>query len=383
MLRLKQGIPLILLIVGTLAGACVPNGLDLKLLKALTTDLSKNQAIAPFVMSTLMTQVWLGARGDTRNEITSVLDIRTKKGYSFLTSYKRAISDLSHGPSNITTGVFNRIYIKHGFSIKSGFKDLLQDYYYADVKQFSSPAQAAKEINSAVAKATKNRIKDLVSAGALQQAVMVLISALYFKGLWLTQFNKTVTEPFLTASGEESVDMMKLNTSVPYVKMAEFDAICLPYTDRSYGMLILRPLTRDMAAVSHLRDSLDSLDVANIMNKVRSSPVEISMPRFKIEAGYKLKKTISQLGIRKLFTARADLGNIADKPLAVSEIIHKVFMEVTEKGTEAAGAGAVIVVGTGSETPPPVQFTADRPFFVIVCNKKHRINLFSAYVALP
>ncbi|XP_037090220.1 serpin B6-like isoform X2 [Pollicipes pollicipes] len=334
-------------------------------------------------MSTLMTQVWLGARGDTRNEMTSVLDIRTNNGCSFLTSYKRAISDLSHGPSNITTGVFNRIYIKHGFSIKSGFKDVLRDYYYADVKKFSSAAKAAKEINSDVAKATKNRIKDLVSAGALQQAVMVLVSALYFKGLWLTQFNKTVTEPFLTASGEKSVDMMKLNTSVPYVKMADFDAISLSYTDKNYAMLILRPLTRNMAAVSRLRDSLDSLDVANIMNRVRSSPVEISLPRFKITASYKLKKTMSQLGIQRLFTAQADLGNIADGPLAVSEIIHKVFIEVTEKGTEAAGAGAVVVFGTGGVPPPPVQFTADRPFFVIVCNKKHRINLFSAYVASP
>ncbi|XP_037088781.1 ovalbumin-related protein X-like [Pollicipes pollicipes] len=376
MSRSKQGTGWILLMVAAFAGACVPNGLDLKLLKALTTDLSKNQAIAPFVMSSLMTQVWLGARGDTRDEVQRQPDA------SFLTSYQSAISDLTDGSSNVTTGVFNRIYIKHGFSIKSGFKDLLQNHYFAGVKKFSSAAQAAKEINSDVATVTRDRIKKLVSPSTLQNAVMVLVSALYFKGLWLTPFDMTVKGPFLTASGNKQVDMMKLRTRVPYVKMPHFDAISLPYTDKNYVMLILRPLTRNMAAVSRLRDSLDSLDVSDIMKRLRASSVQISMPRFKIRTEYGLAGTMSQLGIRKIFTSRADLGNIADEPLAVDGIIHKVFMEVTENGTEAAGAAAITFVIT-SVQPLPIQFTADRPIFVIVWNKKHMINLFSAYIGSP
>ncbi|XP_037090089.1 serpin B9-like [Pollicipes pollicipes] len=379
MLRSKQGATCILLIVVALAGAKVPDGLDLKLLKALTTDLSKNQAIAPFVMSTLVTQVWLGAVGDARNEIASVLDIRTEEE-QLVISYNRAIRSLSDSPSSVTTGVFNRIYIRRGFNINPVFKDILQYYYRSDVKNILSATQAADEINTDVAKATRNRIKDLVSADALQEAVMVLVSALYFKGLWLTPFDKTVKEPFLTASGDKEVDMMKLFTRVPYVKMSSFDAIALPYKDKNYVMLILRPLTRNMAAVSRLRDSLDSLDVADIMKRLRSLSVQISMPRFKITASYELQETMSQLGIRTLFTAKADLFTIADGPLTVSNIIHKVFIEVTEKGTEAAGAGAVTIVST-SIRPPPIQFTADRPFFAIVWNKRHMINMFSVYMA--
>ncbi|XP_037088978.1 ovalbumin-related protein X-like [Pollicipes pollicipes] len=264
------------------------------------------------------------------------------------------------------------------------FKDLLQNHYFAGVKKFSSAAQAAKEINSDVATVTRDRIKKLVSPSALQDAVMVLVSALYFKGLWLTPFDMTVKGPFLTASGNKQVDMMKLRTRVPYVKMPHFDAISLPYTDKNYVMLILRPLTRNMAAVSRLKDSLDILDVAEIMKQMSRRPVQISMPRFKINTNYQLTRSMSQLGIRKIFTPQADFGNIADEPLAVSNIIHKVFMEVTEKGTEAAGAGAVIFVLTSASVqPPPIQFKADRPFFAIVWNKKHKINLFSAYMGSP
>ncbi|XP_037088783.1 serine protease inhibitor 42Dd-like, partial [Pollicipes pollicipes] len=337
----------------------------------------RNQAIAPFAMSTLMTQVWLGARGDTRHEMTTVLDIKTGAGSSFLTCYKIAISDFADGPGNITNVVFNRIYIEKRFSINSGFKNVLQEYFHAVVKKFSCTGQAANEINTGVAKATGNRIQNLASESAMRFK-LVLLSAVYFKGLWLTPFEMTVKGPFLTASGNKQVDMMKLFTRVPYAKMSDFDAISLPYTDENYVMLILRPLTRNMAAVSRLKHSLDILDVAVIMRRLRSSSVQITMPRFKIRAGGFLNRTMSQLGIRKVFTREADLSNIADKFLAVGLIIHKVFIEVTEKGTEAAGAGAVTDV-----LPRPVQFMADRPFFAIVWNKKHDINLFSAYVASP
>ncbi|XP_037089159.1 serine protease inhibitor 42Dd-like isoform X1 [Pollicipes pollicipes] len=367
----------VLLMVAASAGACVPNGLDLRLLKAFTTDLSKNQAIAPFAMSTLMTQVWLGARGDTRHEVATVLDIKTSAGSSFLTCYKSALSDFTCGSGNITNLVFNRMYIKRRFKINSGFKDLLHEYFHAVVNKFSLTGQAAYEINTGVAKATGNRIQNLVSQSALRFK-LVLLSAVYFKGLWLTPFDMTVKGPFLTASGNKQVDMMKLFTRVPYVKMSDFDAISLPYTDENYVMLILRPLTRNMAAVSRLKYSLDILDVAVIMQRLRSSSVQITMPRFKIRAGGFLNRTMLQLGIRKVFTREADLSNITDKFLAVGLIIHKVFIEVTEEGTEAAGAGAVTDV-----LPRPVQFMADRPFFAIVWNRKHKINLFSAYVASP
>ncbi|XP_037089160.1 serine protease inhibitor 42Dd-like isoform X2 [Pollicipes pollicipes] len=377
MLHVKQGTAWVLLMVAASAGACVPNGLDLRLLKAFTTDLSKNQAIAPFAMSTLMTQVWLGARGDTRHEVATVLDIKTSAGSSFLTCYKSALSDFTCGSGNITNLVFNRMYIKRRFKINSGFKDLLHEYFHAVVNKFSLTGQAAYEINTGVAKATGNRIQNLVSQSALRFK-LVLLSAVYFKGLWLTPFDMTVKGPFLTASGNKQVDMMKLFTRVPYVKMSDFDAISLPYTDENYVMLILRPLTRNMAAVSRLKYSLDILDVAVIMQRLRSSSVQITMPRFKIRAGGFLNRTMLQLGIRKVFTREADLSNITDKFLAVGLIIHKVFIEVTEEGTEAAGAGAVTDV-----LPRPVQFMADRPFFAIVWNRKHKINLFSAYVASP
>ena len=47
----------------------VPSALDLKLMKEVTVNLGENHAISPFVMSTLMSQVWLATNGSTRDEV--------------------------------------------------------------------------------------------------------------------------------------------------------------------------------------------------------------------------------------------------------------------------------------------------------------------------
>nr|QTP96556.1 adult cement protein 14 [Chelonibia testudinaria] len=362
----------------------IPTGLDLKLMKAVTTKLNKNEAISPFVMSSLMTQVLVGARGVTMREMIPVLGVKPPVPWSFLPAYRSAIDYLSTGSSSVTTRVFNRIYVKKRFSLKRSFRRILTRYYRAGVRRFSSPASAAKEINTDVAKVTNNLIKDLVTPGALQNSRVVLVSALYFKGLWKNKFDPRRTSPqsFFTTAGAIQVPMMHLGARVlPYTyKAGSYDAIALPYKDEDYSMVLIRPLSKDTASVRHLRDSLNSMDIARLVSQMQPKNLAVSMPRFKIKTEYKdLETTFKNLGIRTLFTSRADLRGMAYTPLQVNKIILKVLIDVDEKGTEAAGAGAVVV---GITSLPP-QFILDRPFFAIVWNKKHNMNLFTAYVGSP
>ena len=90
---------------------------------------------------------------------------------------------------------------------------------------------------------------------------------------------------------------------------------------------------------------------------------------------------MQQLGIYEIFKVGADFSSLTENwhSLFVSEILHKVFIEINENGTEAAGAGAVII----SKGNPPVNFLADRPFFAVVYNKLHKINMFTSYVGDP
>nr|QTP96555.1 adult cement protein 12 [Chelonibia testudinaria] len=379
-MRIKTSLSWIMLAIIITTDSCsIPTGLDLKLMKTVTTGLAKNQAISPFVMSSLMTQVWLGARGATRREMTPVLGLSRSAPRDFLRAYRSAINYIATGSSKVITGVFNRMYIRRGFSIKPTFKRLLTIYYRASARTFSSASQAAREINTDVAAVTRDRIKKLVTVSQMRLSELALVSALYFKGVWKYTFSPATKVSFLTERGEKQVDMMTLKkTELPYAYMGKYDALLLPYTDENYGMLLIRPLGRSMKTVKALRDSIDSLNVAGIIRKMYVTKVTVSMPRFKIETDYKLEGAMKSLGIKKIFYPNADFSGIARGPLFVGHIIHKVFIEVNEKGTEAAGAGAVIFTRSS-----PVHFNADRPFFAVVYNKKHNINLFSAFIGSP
>ncbi|XP_043208302.1 serpin B6-like [Amphibalanus amphitrite] len=368
----------------------VLNGLDLKLLKAVTSDLSANRPVSPFVMSTLLSQVWLGARGVTRSEMTPVLGVRPNAPDSFLPSYKSAITYLSTTSANVNTSVFNGIYVKDDTTVKQSFADDLQTYYGAEVNKFSTAKEAADDINAAVAQTTNNLIRDLVSEGGLQGVKMVLVSALYFKALWLDEFPdmNTKQEDFLTNSGIKQVPMMKLKQKyMNYVKIAgKFDAISLPYRDTDYSMVILRPLSRSMSAVQTMLNSLDSVDLAQLTSQMQSKVCDVHMPRFEMKAKYdNLKGEFQSMGMNRVFSNMADLSGISTTSLKVDQIILEVFMNVTEVGTEAAGAAAITIGVTSVIIPPPteVEFILDRPFIAVVWNSKHKMSLFEAYVGNP
>ncbi|XP_037088979.1 uncharacterized protein LOC119109466 [Pollicipes pollicipes] len=126
-------------------------------------------------MSSLMTQVWVGATGGIKNEMTPVLGLSGPSDRSFLPAYMSAIDELSSGCRDVTTAVFNRIYLRNGRTFKLTFMALLRQYYGADIKTFSSEARAAAQINADVARVTANRITDLISAHALRESGLVSV----------------------------------------------------------------------------------------------------------------------------------------------------------------------------------------------------------------
>ncbi|QTD54559.1 serpin family protein [Parasphingorhabdus cellanae] len=112
----------------------------------------------------------------------------------------------------------------------------------------------------------------------------------------------------------------------------------------------------------------------------------VTLPKFKLEMKSELSEPISRLGMKIPFSNEADFSEMTDEPLAIDGIIHQTFLEVDEKGTEAAAATALGIVVTASarkKEPKPVIFKADHPFFFLIRDRRTDAILFMGRYVKP
>jgi serpin B len=116
--------------------------------------------------------------------------------------------------------------------------------------------------------------------------------------------------------------------------------------------------------------------------------VDVSMPKFKFTAQFELNKVLKEMGMRRAFAAdEADFSGMATREkLFISDVIHKAFVAVDEKGTEAAAATAVLIAPTASAMPlprPSATFRADHPFLFLIRDNRTGSILFMGRVVNP
>ncbi len=210
----------------------------------------------------------------------------------------------------------------------------------------------------------------------------MLINAIYFKGSWQEEFDKSETRDgifHLPDGSEKQSPMMFRMGTYPYFRGENFEAAILPYGDgdEDVSMYIFLP-SRD----SNLKEFLSKLNAKNWaswrsqFHEVGNNSMMI-LPRFKVEYEVKLNDTLKALGMDIAFGGGADFSGMGPS-LFISEVRHKTFVEVNEEGTEAAAATVVV----GVESAPP-SFLVDRPFFFAIYDDRTKTILFLGIVVEP
>jgi serpin B len=210
---------------------------------------------------------------------------------------------------------------------------------------------------------------------------VVLASAVYFKGAWASRFDKRNTQPavFQLQNGQEKrVLMMMQHGRFFYQAGRGLQAVCLPYTDRSFAMSILLPAPN--SSVAKLLSRLDAEVWENaIWRKFRDQAIELNLPRFRLEYGVELKKPLEALGMSLAFYPRkADFSGMAAEPLFISRVSQRAAVEVDEQGTEAAAA----TFGVLTKGITPSVFV-DRPFLFLIHHLPTKSILFMGIVYDP
>jgi serpin B len=350
-----------------------------------------NLFFSPISISTVLAMTYAGARENTARQMAVALHF-TGAPNLLHRSMREVLTQLNsvQKQTAVELRVANALWAQKGYTFRNEFIRIVRESYQAELTQvdFRAASEAARQsINTWVEHQTDQKIKDIIQPGVLNALTrLVLVNAIYFKGLWDNQFKPDDTREmvFWLSDGETvKLPMMNQKHEFGYWENEWLQVLEMPYKNKSLSLIIL--LTKEKAGISALEQKLTLANTINWQNRLRKRKVVVFLPRFKIESEFSLKQTLAAMGMPDAFNpASADFSAmvVGKKELYISAVIHKAFIEVNEEGTEAAAATGV-VVGVTSIAPSPPVFKADHPFVFFIRDNASRSILFLGRVACP
>jgi serine protease inhibitor len=325
-----------------------------------------------------------GARGETLDEMRATLGFAGMSQEEINASYRDLIAMLLKLDGSVEMRIANALWVQEGFPLHAPFVAATRDSFGAEATELDlrDPASLGT-INSWVDRSTNGRIRKILDE-VDPDIVLYLMNAIYFKGTWTQQFDERQTQPapFRRADGtQRTVQMMHLRQAdVLAYGSPEVQVVDLPYGREAFSMTLVLPA--EDRTLDSLVGSLDATQWQAWIDGLQPRKLDIFLPRFRLEYERTLNETLQALGMARLFQPHvADLTGIspARQDLYVGEVRQKTFLEVNEKGTEAA---AVTSVGVMPTSLPP-SFRADRPFLLVIRERLSGTILFLGAIGAP
>jgi len=213
--------------------------------------------------------------------------------------------------------------------------------------------------------------------------VMLLINAIYFKGIWNSKFDKanTVNRSFYKPDGSTAeVPMMKQKADFKVYTGDNFVLAEFPYGQGNFVMDVILP--NENNGLNSVATSLTNDNFSQWISGLEKRETDLSFPRFKNSYKKKLKSILTDMGMGIAFYDGADFSNISDHNLLINDVTHQAFIETNEEGTEAAAA-TVVDIRLTSMPPAPIVLNIDRPFIYIIREVTTNSILFMGKVADP
>ncbi len=363
------------------------NGFAIDLYKNLAQT-NGNIFFSPFSIYSALAMTSEGADGQTLQEMAKTLKLDQ---LASVTDIRPLILDQLNQLNNskgIELAVANRLWGHRGYQFDKSFMQILEDSYQAKLVRIdfvTAPDIARKTINSWVEKKTKDRIKDLLAEGIITQLTrLVLVNAIYFKGDWKIPFDpkRNRTLSFFNGGTQDTqkaskVEMMSNNKKFLYGETKELQILELPYGKSGLSMMVYLPKKRD--GLAELEKELTQKKMKEWSASLAPIKVNLLLPKFKLTQSFNLKQSLTQLGMVEAFDqSKANFQKMNGKrDLFISAVVHKAFLEVNEKGSEAAAATAVVMGLKSMGMPEKTKFfVADHPFIFTIEDRKSKTILF-------
>ncbi|XP_054273475.1 uncharacterized protein LOC128993531 [Macrosteles quadrilineatus] len=368
---------------------------DWQLTKELHQTEGGNIVISPVSLKVVLAMLYEGANGTTAQEIGDALDLSnnaTERRHS-RERFSAILKSLQTSEGEYKIKMGTHAFIDQKAELEPNYQCKLKTYYNSDIVKvdFSNPAAAVKTINNWAKNVTEGRIQSLLSESDTQtNTIMLLLNAVYFKGLWEIPFpaNQTQTNTFhLDDQKSVKVPFMNVVDKFEYYNIPDLKAhmLKLPYRGEKFSMYVLLPY--DKTGLNNIAKTLGpARSLKAVIDNMIPTLVNLTMPKFEFVYTTKLRSTLEKLGIKTMFTSKAELDDIATTKsgeLVVSNVLQKAGISVTEAGTVAYAATAVDLGNKFGGAEEMVDFNLDRPFLFFIEDTRLKTTVFVGKVTNP
>ncbi|XP_059179561.1 serpin B3-like [Physella acuta] len=342
----------------------------------------ENVVYSPFSIHSAMSMAMLGAKGETRSQMLKTLGYNTHWVWPNA-DYRMLTQELNSVPF-VDIRIANAVYTNPSLTIKPTYQAMVKKDFFAmfDHLNFAYPGGPEKPINDFIANATEDLIQDMVPKGSISMDTqLMLLSAIFFNGTWEKKFlpESTTKQTFYKLGNKiVDVDMMNDNRTMNYKQdnSMAVDVVEMPFKGGRISLYIALP--HKMDGITSLEKELSNPDkVFQLFLNLSPTKVQFSVPKFKVDTSLELGHAFVDMGMPLAFDhTRADFSGISStKHLAISKVLHRSVLEVSESGTVAAGV-TVTHMTNAEPVKPEVTFVANHPMLFFLRDKESGYVLF-------
>jgi serpin B len=349
-----------------------------------------NLILSPFSISTALSMLLDGARGQTAAGMAATLDqLHPSPGYHAAVASLAAELTKQANLGGNQLAIANGLWVQQGFPLESEFEQTIRTLYQAPLTPLDFHAdadQARHAINAWTAQHTNGRIPELFAPRSIDAATrLVLTSAIYFYGKWSSPFDpkNTGAEPFQLGGGR-TVDakFMHQKADFLYGETPSAQILEMKYEGTPLAFDILLPKANN--GLAELEQSIKPDMLSAWLGALTSRKVEAAIPKFRAESAFSLKDMLSRMGMQDAFGRTADFSGIdGRRDLFLGDVVHKAFVDVSEEGTEAAAATGATVHFMAMRPQQQTIFRADHPFAFFIRDTTSGVILFEGRLRQP
>jgi len=337
----------------------------------------QNTLFSPLSVMLALAMCENGADGETLSQMEEMFGTSVNQLNKYLASYKE---QLAVG-ENYKLNFANSIWINDNtISVNNDFLEINNDYYKADVFKQVFDQSTVNNMNDWVSQHTDGLISKILDKISVN-AVMFLINALVFDAQWETIYTEDqITEgEFTSISGESQTVEFMNSKEYSYLESENATGFIKYYADQKYAFVALLP-NEDITLDEYV-ESLATNELTLLIEEAESSQVNASIPKFQSEYSTELTEVMISMGMVDAFDEeKANFSKMISgdslENIYISQIIHKTYIAVDERGTKAGAATAVQINTTSIAIEEPKSVVLDRPFIYMIIDVETSSPIF-------